>query len=150
MVDDQSQTLPSDEVLGRLQELVLSAALASRSLPGLDRPLRLPDIAFVLRGPAILLSNENLAGSPAPEGLPLPLRILSPEAVQEEARAQGDLAYLRFQPPMVRDDTVSLTLEGRIAPQSAAHPLGLGGVRVVFREDAGEWRAVDEPLSFAL
>ena len=150
MVDDQSQTLPSDEVLGRLQELVLSAALAGRSLPGLDRPLRLPDVAFVLRGPAILLSNENLAGALAPEGLPLPLRILSPEVVREEARVRGDLAYLRFQPPTGGSDTVSLTLEARIAPQSAAHPLGLGGVRVDFREDAGEWRVADEPLSFAL
>lgn len=141
---------PPDEVLGHLQETLLKAVLLREFLPGGRQPVMLPDLAFVLRQSTVFLSDENLARSVSLEGLPVSVRVLSPEALAEEARIQGDIAYLRFQPEEKEGDTVGLTLQARIVPQDAArHALGLSGVQARFRQIEGRWEITDEPVFFA-
>ena len=112
--------------------------------------MEMPDLSFVLRQPTVLLSNENLARSLSLGELPVPLRIISPEDIAEEARASGDIVYLRFQPAHEENATVRMTLQARIVPQDpGVHALGLSGVQVRFRQAEGRWEAVDEPIFFA-
>ena len=145
----ETQTRTSDEVLRHLQELILKAVLTGQPLPHSARPLNFPDISYIMGHSSIYLSNENLFGTTSIEGLPKPLRILSPEELSQEAREQGDLAYLLFRPPEKEDNSVRLTLEGRIAPRDPQQRmLGLSGVQVRFREDGGEWKP-DDPVMFA-
>jgi hypothetical protein len=149
-VTEIGSTLP-DEVLGHLQETLLRAVLSRGSLPGGRRPVEFPDLSFVLRQPTVLLSNENLARSVSLEGSPVPVRVLSQEAIVEEARERGDTAYLRFQPAQQEGDAVIVTLEARIAPQDpGVHALGLGGVQVRFQQVDGRWETVNEPRFFAM
>ena len=145
----ETQTLPSDEAVGHLQELMLRAVLTNQPLPHSSRPLNFPDISYIMRHPGIYLSNENLFGQVSIEGLPKLLRVLSPEELSQEAREHGDLAYLLFRPPEKESGSVRLTLEGRVVPRDTQQrPMGLSGVQVRFRFDAGEWKASD-PVMFA-
>jgi phage tail tube protein FII len=151
MSSEDAKSLPPDEVLHHLQETLLRAALTQQPLPHNERPLNFPDLAFILRHPNIFLSGENLFGAIVVEGLPKPLRILSTEELAQEAVREGDIAYLRFQPPQATGErSISLTLEGRIATQDTQQRvMGLSGVQVKFTEDGGEWKA-DEPVMFAM
>jgi hypothetical protein len=141
---------PPDEVLGHLQQMLLQAVLSRGFLPGGRQPVEMPDLSFVLRQPTALLSNENLARSLSLEELPVPMRVIAPEDIAEEAHVSGDIAYVRFQPAQEEDGTVRLTLQARIVPQDpGVHPLGLSGVQVGFQNVAGRWETVDEPAFFA-
>jgi hypothetical protein len=145
----ETPSLPSDEALRHLQEQMLKAVITRQPLPNSSRPLNFPDLSFIMAHPNIYLSNENLFGSISVEGLPKPLRILSPEELSQEARAQGDIAYLLFRPPDKESHSVRLTLEGRIAPRDPQQRvLGLSGVQMTFRQDGDQWKP-DEPVMFA-
>ena len=50
------------EVLLHLQELLLQAVLLSQPLPGQSKPVRMPDLSFVMRHEVIYVAQENLAG----------------------------------------------------------------------------------------
>ena len=142
--------LPDDETLRHLQTLLLRAILLGEPLPGSGQSLSVPDLRFVLRQPAILLSSENFAGSVSIEGLPKPLHVLSPEELIEESRQQGEVAYLRFQPAQQNADTVQLTIEARLATADTERaPLGLGGTQVVFQRVGEEWTVATPPASYA-
>jgi hypothetical protein len=142
--------LPDDETLRHLQTLLLRAILQDQPLPGSGQSLSVPDLRFVLRQPAILLSSENLAGSVSIEGLPKPLHVLSPEELIEKSREQGEVAYLRFQPAKQNADTVQLTIEARLATADTERaPLGLGGTQVVFQRVGDEWTVATPPASYA-
>jgi hypothetical protein len=142
-------TLP-DEILGHLQETLLRAVLAKEPLPGGRQPVELPDLSFVLRQPAVLLSKENLARSVSLEALPVPVRVLSPQDIAEEGSTSGDTAYLRFQPAQEEDDTVRLTLQASIVPRDPGLlALGLSGIQVRFQQIEDQWEIVDEPAFFA-
>ena len=142
--------LPDDETLRHLQTLLLRAILQDQPLPGSGQSLSVPDLRFVLRQPAILLSSENLAGSVSIEGLPKPLHVLSPEELIEKSREQGEVAYLRFQPAKQNADTVQVTIEARLATADTERaPLGLGGTQVVFQRVGSEWTVATPPASYA-
>ena len=146
----RAEQAAGDEVLQGLQKTLLAAVLGRRPLPGMGRALVLPDLDFVLREESVVLADENLAGVLSPEGLPKPLRILSPEDIREEAASRGDVVYLRFQPVERDDDLVRLTLEARIAVGDRERAaLGLSGVQVRFRPVGDEWEAVGDPAFFA-
>jgi hypothetical protein len=148
-VTEVGSTLPN-EALGQLQETLLRAVLLRDFLPGGRQPVEMPDLSFVLRQPTVLLSNENLARSLSLEELPVPIRIISPEGIVEEARASGDIAYLRFHPAQEEGEVVRLILEARIVPQDPGlHAVGLSGIQANFRQVEGGWETVDEPLFFA-
>ena len=141
---------PPDEALGQLQVTLLGAVLSRDFLPGGRQPVEMPDLSFVVRQSPVLLSNENLARSLLLEELPVPIRIISPEAIVEKAHASGDIAYLRFQPIQVEGEVIRLTLEARIVPQDPnVHALGLSGIQANFRRVEGGWETVDEPRFFA-
>jgi len=143
-------TMSDGETLRHLQPLLLRAILLGEPLPGSGQSLSVPDLRFVLRQPAILLSSENLAGSVSLEGLPKPLHVLSAEELTEESRKQGEVAYLRFQPAKQKADTVQLTIEARLATADTERtPLGLGGTQVVFQRVGDEWTVATPPASYA-
>jgi hypothetical protein len=140
----------ADKAVRRLQELLLTAVLLRRPLPGVDRALVLPDLDFVLREESVVVANENLAGSLSLEGLARPVRILSPDDIREEASRRGDVAYLRFEPAERAGDAIRLTLQARMAPSDPGRGvLGLSGVQLRFREVAGEWEVAEDPVFFA-
>ncbi|MGI2908101.1 hypothetical protein [Tolypothrix sp. VBCCA 56010] len=143
------QSTVSDEVLGQLQELVLKAILLGQRLPGIDRSVRFPDLPFVLQKSTVTLIDENLANSVSIAEISVPVRNLSQEALLEEAREQGDIAYLRFQPPGIEDNVVRLTLEAKVCPHDSSQPvLGLSGIQVTFQKVSGNWQVVNEPVLF--
>ena len=144
------QSVVSDEVLGRLQELLLNAILLGQKLPGIDQSVRFPDLPFLLQESTVTLIDENLANSVSAEEVLVPVRILSLEALLEEAHAQGDIAYLRFQPLEIEGDTVRLTLEAKICTHDPNQPvLGLSGIQVTFQKISGDWQVVNEPVLFS-
>jgi len=141
----------TDRELARLQGLLLKAVLLNEPLPGGAGQPRMADLSFILRHPHIYLSEENLAGKISVGGLPKPLRVVSPEEVRELAREEGDVAYLRFQPPKEEGDgEVWLTLEGRLATRDEAQSaLGLSSVQVKFRKADGGWESTGETRALA-
>lgn len=150
MPEVQLQSLPSGEVLRYLQETLLKAVVLSQPLPGGNQPILFPDLSFIRRQSTVVLVDENLAGPLSIEEPPTPVRILTREALLQEARTQGDITYLRFQPPVREGNVVRLTLEAKIVPHDPTQrTLGLSGVQAKFQEVAGQWEAVEEPIFFA-
>ena len=129
----KTKGLPPRKELARAQQALLTSALTGEALPG-GGPIRFADTAFVLRHESIYLVDENVSPGVSGRGLPKPLKILSRSELAREAGAQGDLAYLHFQPPRAEaDGSVWLTLEGKIASgDKDAHPMGLSSVQVKF------------------
>ncbi|MDQ3654312.1 MAG: hypothetical protein M3457_04440, partial [Chloroflexota bacterium] len=119
-------TAGRDEELNQLQRMLLTAVLQGEPLPGGSHPVELPDLAFVQKDGVVRVSTENVAGSLTIEAGPLPIRVLSPESLREEACARGDVTYLAFQPAAREEARIRLTIEGRIATcDPGRHPLGL-------------------------
>jgi hypothetical protein len=144
------QSIMSDEVLGQLQELLLKAILLGQKLPGLDRSIQFPDLPFLLQESTITLIDENLKNSISFAEVPIPIRILSQQALLEEAHTQGDIAYLRFQPSEIEGDTVRLTLEAKVYPHDPNQSvLGLSGIQVTFQRVSGNWQVFREPILFS-
>lgn len=146
----ETQLLPSNEVIKHLQEMLLNGVLMGRSLPGSGQPISFPDSSLIQSQPTIFLRDENLAGPLSIDGLAKPIRILSLEDLQQEARRHGDLTYLCFHPPLKENDAIRLTLEAKIIPKDPTHyALGLGGIQVVFHEVEGRWEAMGDQSQFA-
>jgi hypothetical protein len=141
-----SQSLPSNEILRRLQEALLRALLLGVPLPGSERPVRFPDLPFILRQPYVLLVDDNLAGPISIDEWPHPIRILPRETLMQEARTKGELTYLQFKLPVVREDAIELTLEARLAPHFRQGALGLSSIHAKFRNIAGEWQVAGDPV----
>jgi hypothetical protein len=145
-----SDPLPPGEELVHLQRLVLQAVLGDRPLPGMTHPVEMPDIGMLRREPAVLLVDENLADRAVVDGLGAPVRVVSQADLRDEARARGDVIYVRFGAPERRGGRVRLSLELRIATRDARQPvLGLSGVQVEFEKTGGEWVAAGDPAFFA-
>ncbi len=150
MSDDPSHSHLPAEVLAHLQEAMLKAVLLNEPLPGGQDMVMFPDLAFVLRQPTIILVDENLMGHIAVEGSPKAIRVLSREALLRQARDEGDVVYLRFQPARREGDALWLTLEAKIASPDPRQPtLGLSGMQARFQEKAGQWGVVEVPIFFA-
>jgi hypothetical protein len=148
-VTNKASNLP-DEVLGHLQHTILWSVLSGEALPGGRRPVKMPDLSFVLRRSPVLMSSENLAKSLSLETLPVPVRISSVEDLADKASEGEEVAYLRFQPALKEDGTIRVTLEAKIIPRDTGQrALGLGGVQVKFAKANGQWLAVEEPRFFA-
>jgi hypothetical protein len=140
-----------EELIGQLQETLLKALLLNQPLPGSTKPIVFPDLSLILRQSTIPLIDENLAKSICVAALAKPVRVLSLDDLLEEARAQGNLAYLRFQPAeRLSFDVVRVTLQAGLAPDDPdQHTMGLSGIQVKFQKVADQWRAIDEPVFFA-
>lgn len=132
-MDDLS---PSD--LAAMQAALVRAALLEEPLPGGAMPVALPERGFLPADGPVPLAADHLA----PGAMP---------ALQAVARAaaEGDAAYLRFQPPRRETDGVWLTLEVVQHDAGVAGPQPLGGVQAGFARTAAGWRATDEPRAYA-
>jgi hypothetical protein len=138
--------LSSDDLL-ELQRTVLKAVLLRQPLPGNSEPVRFPDLSFVLRHPVIFLVDENLAGPISIEAAPEPISVVSMEQLLQEVPKYGDVAYLRFQPAGLNGDTVSLTLEAKIATsEQNKKMLGLSSIHVTFSRVGNAWKVIDDPV----
>lgn len=140
----------SNDVLRHLQKTLLKVVLLSQGLTGGNQIIKFPDLSFIQRQSTVILIDENLAHPFSIEELPTPIRILSREVILQEARKQGDIVYLRFQPTEREGNAVRLTLEAKIAFRDPdQRPLGLSGIQVKFHEFAGQWEITEEPIFFA-
>jgi len=137
-------TALAPEDLAALQSRLLEAVLSSAPLEPGGSPVQFPDLAFVLGHPVVYVLDENLGGSLKVD-TPQTVRVASSEELVAAARNHGDVAYFRFQPADVGDQTVRLTLEAKIASAEAQPALGLSAIQVTFEKTNGEWRAVSPP-----
>lgn len=143
----KGQSRPSKEEIGELQEILLTAILSSQPLPGADKPINFPDLAMIVNQPNIILADENLVRSVQIKASPKPVQILSSDEMREQARTHGDLTYLHFQPPEVGDNSVGLTLEGRIMPRNPdQRTLGLSTIQIRFHKVGDQWLAQGDPV----
>lgn len=145
-----STSLPPRKDLGRLQQMLLKAALFEEPLPG-GGSARLADLGFILRHEQIHLLDEHLAGPVSLEGSVKPIVVVSLADVRREAAAHGELAYLRFLPPEADDEgEVWLTLEGQLAiGDTRQHPMGLSRLQVKLREVDGHWSLTGDTRALA-
>ena len=140
----------SRDTLVGLQEAVLRAVLLGVALPGQNQAIRFPDLNHVLDRESVIVSDTNLAGSIAIAGLPRMLRILSPAEIREEANRHGQIAFLEFTPPEMRDGTVRLGLHGKIRGRDPTQPeLGLSSILVTFAQVGDQWTVLEEPVFMA-
>lgn len=143
----KGQSRLSQEEIGELQGILLTAILSSQPLPGTDKPVNFPDLAMILAQANVTLADENLGGDVQVKGSPKAVQILSSDELREQARTGGDLTYLHFQPPEVGDDTVGLTLEGRIIPRNPdQRALGLSTIQIRFHKVGGHWLVQGDPM----
>ena len=139
-------------VLGQLQAGLLDAVLSGMPLAGQNRALSMPDMARLAAQSEVMLSSDNLGG---PINLKhvgtAPLRILSPQAIQESAQQEGERHYLRFEPPQRVANGVRLTLQLQSAqPGSGARPnLGMSALQVSFQHTRQGWRALDDSAALS-
>lgn len=117
--------------IAKLQAIVARDLLAGR--------IPFPDIAFLQRQPLVFVDEENVAGKMSVKGA----RVLPRASILEEAQAQGEVAYLHFQPPVVRGDEVALTLQGKLAAKDRS--AGLSTVQVTYRRVGDRWQRVSDP-----
>ena len=142
--------MPSDVVLAYLQEAMVEAVLLQRNLPGGDWPVVLPDLGCLLREDRVLLADENLAETVSFSGAPVSVHVQSLDAIREQARALGQVAFLHFQPAEICESVIRITLQAKIAPQDPdQRALGLSGIQVQFEEKADGWQAAAGPVFFA-
>jgi hypothetical protein len=140
-----------DEELNHLQRLLLTAVLQREPLPGGRHPVELPDLALMQKGGTVRVSTDHAVGSLASLEASLPIEMRSPDSLQNEACAHGDVTYLAFEPVERVDDRVRLTLAGHIATCAPERrPLGLSGLQVEFRRVGDHWEVVNPPAAFAV
>ena len=126
--------------------MVVRAAVQGLPLPGTDRPVRFPDLAFIMRHRAIFLMDDNLPEPLSLENSPKPLVILSLASLKEEVRKDGDIAYLQFGPPTFKANVLQLTLSGRLLRNDGfLSSLGLSDIHVKFQKIGEKWWAVSPP-----
>lgn len=146
----QPLSTPTEKDLGILQEKLLRAVVFSETLPGGDQPLLFPDLHFILSQEIIFLSEDNLASTFNIAEFQMPMRVMSQSDLQQKASLQGDLVYLRFQPPAVEENIVRLTLEMKLIPRNPDQQvLGFGGVQARFQKNS-RWEIIEEPILFAM
>lgn len=150
MPQQQPSRMPPNDILGYLQAEMIRALLRQDTLPGGVHRLQFPDLAFLLRQDMILVLNENLV-TPIPTGdLPRPLRFVTADELAEQVRRSGDLPYIRFLAPTGEENSVTITLEIKIASADLSKgSLGLGAVSAQFAKTNGEWRSTREPTVLA-
>lgn len=138
----QTRSGAAARAVRELQQLVLESILTGQPLPG-GGPVSFPDQAFLDRQAAVFIEDANVKGKLSVGGSK-PVRVVSADAIQKEAESAGELTYLRFDPPRIAGEEVSLTLHGKIAAGNA-RTAGLSTVEVKFRRTADGWEVVDNP-----
>jgi hypothetical protein len=130
--------------ISQLQNLLLQAVLLGTPLPGASDPVRFPDLPFVTRQANVIVLDENLSG---PITISMPVRVLSADAIRQEAEQRADVVYFQFAAPRFEGDQLDLTLAARIAPHApASGMLGLSSIHARFHKVGDQWQLVGEPI----
>lgn len=137
--------------VSKLQSSLLSSVVHQVPLSGQQVVPHFPDLAFILESPKILVSDENVSGKLHLDDLGRPADIVPEQRILEEARSAGDVPYVRFRTPEVREGRIRITMEVRMAAsQAAVTPLGLGAITAIFvRRQDGTWEVAEPPQSVA-
>jgi hypothetical protein len=130
--------------LAELQLRLLQAALAGTPLPG-GAAVQFPDRAYLEKSAEYLLLGEHLARPMGAQELSKPLRVVTEAEALEQARTQGEVAVLRFQNPVIRNDEIVLVLEGVVIRGDGAQA-PLSSVQARFVRQGGQW--VAEPPAY--
>lgn len=140
-----------DELLGELQELILTAVLLRQRLPASRQPLYLPGLERLLEAGEIDLLDDELALSLALTDMPVQVRKRTHQALTTnlERSAWPTAYYLAFAPPerenghIIRMRLALFRLPGGGWP---AEPVS--GMDIVFRRTAERWQAAGEATVF--
>lgn len=140
-----------DELLGELQELILTAVLLRQRLPASRQPLYLPGLERLLEAGAVDLLDEELATSLALADMPVQVRKCTQRALTEglERSTRPTAYYLAFAPPerenghIIRIRLTLYRLPGGRRPAES-----VSGMDIVFRRTAERWQAAGEATVF--
>jgi hypothetical protein len=138
-----------DDRVAALQAALVRSVVDGAPLPGGTPSPELPDLALAQREGVAPLLDEELPAGLAP-ALPRSVRLVTRDALQREAAARGDTAFLRLAPPTRDGATLWLALEVRLAPAGGGRDAVLGGVQVGLRAEGEGWRVVEAPRAFAV
>ena len=140
----------SGQTITELQSLLLTSVLRQTPLSGQSEPVHFPDLAFLTEAPAVLVSEDNVPGELALEGVDQAVEVVPESEIRDAARS-GDRAYVRFQPAEQIDGRTRIRMEVRMAPREPEiPPLGLGAVSATFvRRPDGTWEVTEPPMGVA-
>ncbi len=150
MIDLEYSFFNRNEVLRKLQNLLLRSIFSGSPLPGTKEPTKFPDLAFLERQPYIVVLDEQLALPFSGEDMPKPVKILSYDDIFLAASSGIAVAFVIFHPPKWQDECVWLNMEVRLASNIRSREiLGLGGIKVQFHQVSSTWVVAEEASYFA-
>lgn len=130
----------SKDELAQLQTHILDSLFHGQSLPGSAEPLTMPDLGFVTGQPSINLSSENLCSEVNVPETDKPLRVVSSDNLQSQARSTDRVAFLQFGEMQEAGDTIVIPLEIKLAAETTGQPvMGLSKALLRFRQRDGNW-----------
>ncbi|TQJ31152.1 hypothetical protein [Microbacterium sp. SLBN-146] len=138
--------MADDADLLALDQAVVDSILGGAPLPGSGTVVHLPDLDFLRRDDAILVSSRGLPGSLSGAALGTELTTIDVEGPGGETE---DLAYLEVSNASERDDVVRVTVRGRLRRAGSDAELGLSAVQVTFRRRDGRWVADPDTVTSA-
>ena len=142
----------SQDIITRLQSVLLTSVVEEQPLPGQAEPVRFPDLAFITQASKVLVSDEEVSGQLDVSGIDKPAEILPLAEIREEASQSGDRFYIQFRPAREQEGQITIVIEVRMAPTEAdLLPLGLGGIQATFvQKPDGRWEVIDLPVLYGI
>jgi hypothetical protein len=140
-----------EELLGELQELILTAVLLRQRLPGSRQPLYLPGLERLLEGGTVDLLDEQLAASLALDDMPVKVRKRTNQSLVEglERSAWPTTYYLAFGPPERENGhIIRMRLALFRVARAGRTDEPVSGIDVVFRRTEERWQAAGEASVF--
>lgn len=135
--------------VGKLQELIVKSIVTGEPLPGGTAPVTFPDVSFLQRQATVVIDIANFAGKVESVG-GKSVRIASLQRIRADARAQGDVTYLHFEPAVVEGDEIGVTVQGKIASGDPQRGTGnLSHIQMRFRKRGRAWELVEPPSYLA-
>jgi hypothetical protein len=144
------RTVPN-ELLGELQELILTAVLLRQRLPGNRQPLHLPGLERLLESGTVDLLDEHLAANLALTDMPVQVRkrTLQSLVASLERSAWPTAYYLAFAPPERENGhIIRMRLALYPVPRAGRATDPISGIDVVFRRTEERWQAAGEASIF--
>lgn len=151
MVSSGAGRMVPDELLGELQELILTAVLLRQRLPGSRQPLYLPGLERLLEGGTVDLLDEHLATSLTLADMPVHVRKRTRQTFVEglERSAWPAGYYLAFARPERENGHIIRMRLSLYRLPGARRPAELvNGMDIVFRRTEERWQAAGEATVF--
>ena len=129
--------------VGTLQELIVKSIVTGEPLPGGTAPVTFPDASFLQRQATVVIDAANFVGKFGSVG-GKPVSIASLQSISTDARTQGEVAYLHFEPAVLDGDEIALTVQGKIV--SGERGAGnLSHIQLRFRRQGRAWELIGPP-----